>query len=130
VHSSNIDFLLNHKEVGKQGIDAVILNSKGFGGNNASASVLSPHITKQMLEKRHGSNAWKEYQNKNEAVQESSAAYDASAQQGANSIIYKFDHGVLNHEAIEIRKDSIHIKGIDPEISLSIANNYEDMCDD
>jgi len=129
VNSSNVEFLLQHKEVGPQGMDAVIINSKGFGGNNGSGSILSPHITEQMLRKRHGEDAWKKYQVANESVMEQSAADDAAAQQGKNTIIYKFDNGVLNHEAIKIENDSITVKGIDARISLQIENNYKDMCE-
>ena len=129
VHQENLEFLLQHKEVGKQGMDAVILNSKGFGGNNASASVLAPHIVEQMLRKRHGTASLKKYKKRNEAVQENSAGYDAAAIEGINSTIYKFDHNVLGSESIELSTDKISIAGITPEISLVLANSYADMCD-
>ena len=35
-------------------MDIAFINSKGFGGNNATATVLSPKVTMQMLAKRHG----------------------------------------------------------------------------
>lgn len=109
--------------------DAVILNSKGFGGNNASASVLAPHVVEQMLLKRHGAADLKNYRKRNLAVQENAARYDASAMDGINSTIYKFDHNVLGSESIELSRDRISIAGIAPEISLAITNSYTDMCD-
>ena len=54
VFTDNVEFLLQHKEVGAKGMDAVVINSKGFGGNNASASILAPHVVEKMLRKRHG----------------------------------------------------------------------------
>lgn len=129
VSVENLDFLLQHKEVGAQGIDAVILNSKGFGGNNASASILAPHVTKRMLAKRYGADKMQKYQQLNESAQEGLANYDASANRGENSIIYKFDHNVLGSESIEQSDKEISIAGIAPSISLDISNNYEDMCD-
>ena len=45
VTTANLEFLLAHKDVGTEGMDAAILNSKGFGGNNATASILSPAFT-------------------------------------------------------------------------------------
>src|SRR5690606_12915003 len=52
VHQDNLQFLLQHKEVGVTGMDAVLLNSKGFGGNNATASILAPHVAMRMLNKK------------------------------------------------------------------------------
>lgn len=129
VHNNNIDFLLKHKEVGAQGMDAVIINSKGFGGNNASASVLSPHIVEQMLLKRHGAQAMDKYRSRNEAVKESSAAYDEASTQGENRTIYRFNHNVLGGDSIDISEDRLAVEGIGPEISLEVENSYQDMCD-
>lgn len=129
VYTENVEFLLKHKEVGADGIDATIINSKGFGGNNASASILSPHITRKMLLKRHGADQLKQYQQRNEAVQEESAAYEQASCEGVNSIIYKFDHNVMGSESIEMSSDSISIKNITPEVALDVNNPYEDMCD-
>lgn len=129
VHHENIEFLLQHKEVGNRGMDAVILNSKGFGGNNASASVLGPHVVEQMLLKRHGRQALDKYKSLNEAVKEASAAYDSSATEGENRTIYRFDHNVLGGDSIELSEEKIAIAGITPEISLTVENSYQDMCD-
>jgi len=129
VTDKDLDFLLQHKEVGNQGIDATIINSKGFGGNNASASILAPHIVEQMLTRRHGKKAFAKYQTANEAVTEKAAAYDTSTSNGENRTIYKFDHNVLGSESIELNSANITVKNLEPEISLNIENNYEDMCE-
>ena len=129
VSTDNVDFLLQHKEVGAEGMDATILNSKGFGGNNASASILAPHIVEKMLEKRHGADKIKQYKTRIESIKESSAAYETAANEGKNSIIYKFDHHVMGRESIELSTESINIAGIDPAVDLKLTNSYEDMCD-
>ena len=129
VAHNNIDFLLKHKEVGRQGMDAVIINSKGFGGNNASASVLAPHVVEKMLTKRHGEKAISKYKSLNENVAQASQEYDASAMAGENRTIYKFDHNVLGSEAIELSNGNLFVKGLTREISLELENPYKDMCD-
>ncbi len=129
VDHRSIDFLLQHKEVGKQGMDAVIINSKGFGGNNASASILAPHIVEQMLTRRHGARAISNYKLLNESVMEASKAYDSSTSEGENRTIYKFDHNVLGSESIDLSTHSIAVAGLTAEISLDIENSYQDMCD-
>lgn len=129
VTHDNLDLLLKHKEVGSHNIDAVILNSKGFGGNNATASILAPHIAKEMLLKRHGKTRLAAYQGLQEAVQERAHAYDQSMLEGKNSTIYKFDHNVLGSESIAISKEEIKVNGLQQPISLQLVNPYKDMCD-
>lgn len=129
VSREHLDFLLQHKEVGAEGMDAVIINSKGFGGNNASASVLSPAITLKMLARRHGQQALKQYQSHNEAVSEASKHYDEAACKGSNATIYKFDHDVLGFDDIEMDKKGIRIRGYGGQVSLNIENPYPDMSD-
>ncbi|PCJ25606.1 MAG: beta-ketoacyl synthase [SAR86 cluster bacterium] len=130
VHQQKTDFLMQHKEVGSEGMDAVIINSKGFGGNNASASILAPHIVEKMLLKRHGSKALSNYKTVNESVKENTAAYDCAAMEGDNQTIYRFDHNVLGDDSIEIGESNISVDGVSPKISLQIDNSYEDMCDE
>lgn len=129
VAHQNIDFLLQHTDVGKQAMDAVIINSKGFGGNNASASVLAPHIVEKMLTKRHGEKAISKYKSLNESVAEASQEYDTASMEAENRTIYKFDHNVLGSESIELAGGSLSVTGLTREISLSLQNPYEDMCD-
>ena len=44
VHHSDLNILMDHYFVGEKGkeMQAVIINAKGFGGNNASGLILSP----------------------------------------------------------------------------------------
>jgi acetoacetyl-[acyl-carrier protein] synthase len=128
VTRERLDILLQHKEVGAQNIDAVIINSKGFGGNNASASVLAPHVAERMLEKRYGKARMQAYFDRNISVREKARNYDQSMLEGKNSTIYKFDHNVLEGDAIEMSTESISVRGNAQKISLSLANPYEDMC--
>lgn len=127
--TDHLEFLMSHKQLGIDNIDATVINSKGFGGNNASASILAPHVVKAMLEKRHGATALKDYRTRNEKVEEQSRAYDKQSIAGINNTIYKFDHNVLDSDAIEINPDTISIEDITPTISLDLKNSYADMCD-
>ncbi|PCI80766.1 MAG: beta-ketoacyl synthase [SAR86 cluster bacterium] len=129
VDHRSIEFLLQHRDVGKQAMDAVIINSKGFGGNNASASILAPHIVEKMLTKRHGQKAISKYKSLNETVVQASHEYDTSAMEAENRTIYRFDHNVLGSESIELSNGNISVTGLTQEISLSLENPYEDMCD-
>ena len=70
VYDSNLEFCLEHKAVGEQGsqMKAAIINSKGFGGNNATGLILSPQVTMSMLEKKHGKDVLLKHAEKNEVV--------------------------------------------------------------
>ncbi|MDG2250916.1 MAG: beta-ketoacyl synthase [Gammaproteobacteria bacterium] len=129
VTQENLDFLLAHRELPLNSIDATIINSKGFGGNNASASILAPHIVEKMLEKRHGANALKDYKKRNEQVVDKMAAYDQAMIEGRNNTIYKFDHNVLDNESLEMNESKISINEIEPPISLEFESSYADMCE-
>ena len=128
VTQENLDFLLAHKELPLNSIDATIINSKGFGGNNASASILAPHIVERMLEKRHGATALKDYKKRNQQVADKTAAYDQAMIEGRNNTIYKFDHNVLDNESLEMNESKISINEIEPSISLEFESSYADMC--
>ena len=127
VHTDNLEFLLQHKDVGAEGMDAVLLNSKGFGGNNATASILAPHIARRMLQKKHGADALRQYQTRNERVQQCSAAYDTAAIEGRTQAIYRFDHNVLGGVDLQINRSEMRIGAHVNAIDLQLENAYPDM---
>ena len=128
VYQSNLLLSKEHLDVGTQGMDAVLLNSKGFGGNNASAPVLSPSVTLEMLKKRHGEAAMTEYANKLELVEANAARYDAEAIKGNLTPIYHYDHDVLGGEHLEITDQEIRLPGYHNPVNLKISNPFDDMC--
>ncbi len=127
VHQSNLDFMLQHREINTTDMDAVFINSKGFGGNNATAAVMAPHVVEKMLQKKHGKQAMSNHASRNEAVVAKREAYDASMISGENSAIYNFGVGVIDGEELKISSSSISIPGHDNEISLEVDNPYPDF---
>ena len=101
------------------------MNSKGFGGNNASATMLSPAVTTQMLQRRYSRGEWQAWQRANEAVKERQQAYDDGMVAGSIKPIYKFDHGVLGDEDVEFGPDTMSIGG--QPVSLDLKSPYDDM---
>ncbi len=129
VHQSHLDFILQHREIDAEAMDSVFINSKGFGGNNATAAILAPHVVNRMLTKKHGRNKLKQHRRKNETVREKIAAYDDAMLAGENSVIYNFGVGVIEGEALGITAEQISIPGQKINISLTPDNPYEDMTD-
>ena len=82
-----------------------------------------------MLEKRYGKETLKNYYRKNEQVKEATANYDRVTSEGTNNVIYKFDINVLGGESISMNESAISIEDVNKDVSLSIENNYKDMCE-
>ncbi len=128
VHDSNLNLPLEHLDVGAQGMDSVLINAKGFGGNNATAVVLAPHVVEQMLSKRHGESAMNAWRQRRAQVREQAEAYNQSAINGEARPIYRYDYNVLTGEDLQISADEIRLPGYANPISLNVDNPYEDLC--
>ncbi|WP_101760459.1 beta-ketoacyl synthase [Oceanicoccus sp. KOV_DT_Chl] len=127
VYDSNLAFSSAHVEVGREGMDAAILNSKGFGGNNASATVIAPHIVNKMLANKHGAATMKQYFQLNETTKDRAATYDDLAVKGEALPIYKFDHNVMSSENIEFTASKIKVPGYLGAIDLDAPSPYADL---
>lgn len=125
VAQSNISFMLQDTHVGVEGMDAMIINSKGFGGNNASASILAPHVVKAMLTRKYGEAAMADYVERNAPVEAKAAQNDSDITSGKLAPIYLFDNGVLDGGDLELSDRAIGVKGYSHSIDLTLANPYE-----
>jgi len=94
--------------------DVAFLNAKGFGGNNATATVASPRIVTGWLEQRHGSAAVQAWRHRNEATARRSAHWDHALTQGTAQITYRFDHNVRNEGHVRIEDETMYIEGLPP----------------
>jgi len=128
VHDSHLTIQAAHHEVGIEGIDTVLLNSKGFGGNNASAVLMGPHVANQLMLKKHGAKAMQHMRLAQEAHIEVSADYDLQSMRGLSKPTYKFGHNVLTGEDLLINRNEIIIPGYAKSVNLSVGNPFEDMC--
>lgn len=128
VHQSNLFLSNQHIEVGKQGMDTVFLNSKGFGGNNASAPVIAPHVVSNLLNKRYSKSQLLAYQTKLEKTRMAATAYDQASLHGDAKPIYLYDHNVLQGEDLSISDKQITMPGYSNPINLDIDNPFDDIC--
>ncbi|MCC7517477.1 MAG: beta-ketoacyl synthase [Pseudomonadales bacterium] len=127
VHRSHLRIDNRHLDVGREGMDLAVINAKGFGGNNATATLLAPHVVKKMLQKKHGAAAVASWQKNNESVAASAEQYDREAIRGTSKPIYLFDHQVIDCESIAISKQGVKIPGFSEEIVLPTEIDYPDM---
>ncbi|GAB2883562.1 beta-ketoacyl synthase [Microbulbifer echini] len=126
VHQKNLQISLEHVERDPSSLDLALLNSKGFGGNNATAAVLSPRLTRSMLEKRHGAKAILAHHRDNEAVVEQAVAYDVRASRGDLQTIYRFGEGHIDEAEINLSAASVTLPGF-PPVELDVGNPFDDM---
>jgi acetoacetyl-[acyl-carrier protein] synthase len=94
--------------------DAAFLNAKGFGGNNATATVVAPRLVSQWLEQRHGGHALAAWRQRNEPVVEAAAEWDRALTEGTARIVYRFDHEVRSEEHVRIEDGKLQIEGLAP----------------
>ncbi len=128
VHNSHLNIQAAHHEVGTEGIDTVLLNSKGFGGNNASAVLMGPHIAYQLMLKKHGAKAMQGIRLAQEKHTQAAAEYDLQSIQGLSRPTYKFGHNVLAGQDLLINRDQIVIPGYTKAVDLLVENPFDDMC--
>lgn len=111
VHQSNLKILTDHMYVGEKGneILATIINSKGFGGNNASAVILSPQQTMRMLSKKYGSKMIELHASQNIKIKAKSIENDKNACMGQERIIYNFGESIMDKNSITISSTGIKL---------------------
>jgi len=125
VRQDHLAFSNTHRQVDAAEQKYAIINSKGFGGNNASATLLSPVATRRMLQARYSAKQWQQWERANEAVRERQQAYDDGMIAGTIKPVYKFDHGVLHDCDVEVDAQQLSIGG--HTVRLDRASPYDDM---
>lgn len=110
-------------------LEVCFINSKGFGGNNASAVVLAPSVAERMLCKRHGQAAFNEYVARREATRAAAKAYDQRALKGQLDIIYNFGNDMIDDRELQISTKEIKVPGFDQPLVFRKDDRFGDMID-
>lgn len=124
VEHSHLNILMDHMPIQTDASQAVIINSKGFGGNNASSLILSPNQTLQMLTQRYGQSTLSAYRKKNETVREQQIIRDAAACQGQERIVYNFGHSVMDASSVILTQQSVRLSEFEQAIDLPQINPF------
>ena len=125
VHNQHLNIATEHWDC--PGMDIAFINSKGFGGNNATATVFSPKVSLAMMAKRYGAAAMATYQEKLVAVEQAQDVYRDNANNGQYDLIYKFGEGLLDETKIELTIDSLSFAEFKNSILLPNKNPFDDM---
>ena len=108
-------------------MDVAFLNSKGFGGNNATATILSPNIAEGMLESRYGKDRFEDYEKRRNKVRVTAQEYDQAATNGELNVIYHFGEGIIEDHQIDVSDSGVKIGSFANSINLDFVNPYPDM---
>jgi acetoacetyl-[acyl-carrier protein] synthase len=127
VHREHLRFSMKHVEFDPTAMDGAFINSKGFGGNNATALLLSPTVTRRMLEQKHGAAALTAHDRRHESVQRQIEDYDVRMSRGEVAPIYQFGEGVLEATDLTITDTRIRVPGYAHSIELDVDDPYPEM---
>ncbi|GAC23588.1 beta-ketoacyl synthase [Paraglaciecola mesophila KMM 241] len=127
VFDERLNISITDIDKGAGNVDVAFLNSKGFGGNNATATLLSPQVVNSMLAKRYSSEDIVAYESRREQVREKAKTYDLSASQGNFDTIYHFGQDLIKEDEIQMTEQEIRIAGFANPIDLRMKNPFEDM---
>ena len=115
---------LAHRALDLESQHYALINTKGFGGNNATATLLSPRQTRAILFARHGRHAQDAYWRAHEVVRKAQDAREARVLAGRDSPRYRFDYAVLGDESVAFEADTLRIG--DALASLKLSNPFAD----
>lgn len=124
VHQKNLSLSIEHRAFAQGQFDSAIINAKGFGGNNASALMLSPQRTGELLQARHGAKGWTDYQHRNESVREEQQRYYTQLLQEIPTSIYRYGDPVVDGHELVITREQIKIPGYKQAVELDTHNPY------
>ena len=123
VFKENLDFFLENKEFNSQK-DIAFLNSKGFGGNNATSALISSNLTEALLKRRFTDKELKAWKKKREATLKLREKNFELAVNSDIEPIYEFDKDVLDLTDLEISKKNIKTKtGFDYALNSDLTKS-------
>ena len=127
VADSNLLLPMKHLQIDPQNLEGAFVNSKGFGGNNATGFFISPKKTEEMLSQRWGEKHMTNWRKANETVAITAADYNERADGGDFPPIYQLGENVVESEDLTISASEIRIPGFGKAVNLDVDNPYKDM---
>jgi acetoacetyl-[acyl-carrier protein] synthase len=117
VHHSNLSLAQTHRQLPEA--DVALLNSKGFGGNNATAVAVSPRIVARWMRERHGAAAVTAWQKHSEQTFTRAQTYGARALAGELVPRYLFGEGVIDGHDVAITDRQVTLPGFARPVRLA-----------
>ena len=129
VHQQHLRISTTNTRRDEQPLEVCFINSKGFGGNNASAVVLAPQVVDRMLEKRYGAQRFADYCALREHTRAAASRYDQQAQTGQFNILYNFGNDQIDDQQLQMTAQQIQVPGFRQPLVFSKDPRFSDMLD-
>ena len=126
VHQQRARFPLQDLDVSATKMDVAFINSKGFGGNNATAVVLSPRKVDSMLAARYG-DKFQDYLLQREKTRAAAADYAERADAAELNVIYRFGDDLINDAEVTISSRELRLPGFAQSVLFKTENPWPDM---
>jgi len=127
VAQERLRFPLQDMDVSGNKMDVAFINSKGFGGNNATAVLLSPAKVEEMLAVRYA-DRFNDYLSQRDSTRAVAKQYARQADAAQLDVIYRFGEPLIDEEGVTITTEGIHIPGFARDVSFDLENPWQDMC--
>lgn len=129
VYQQHLRFSTSDVNRADRPLEVCFINSKGFGGNNASAVVLGPQPVERMLRKRYGAERFADYEIRRTETRKAAVAYEERAMLGQLDVIYNFGKDMIDDSEIRITPEQISIPGFEQPLVFNKDKRYSDMLD-
>ena len=126
VHQERARFALNDMDTSERKMHVSFINSKGFGGNNATAVVLSPEQVDSMLSVRYGDD-YGDYLSRRKQAIANADAYASRADNAELDVIYRFGETLIDEAELSLSEQGIDIPGFVRSVEFNLQNPYPDM---
>ena len=126
VNQKHTVFPLQDMNTSEKNMHVAFINSKGFGGNNATAVVLSPQQAEKIMAARYGDQL-EAYFAKRETTRNNAEAYANRADAAELDVVYRFGEALVDEDKVEITKEGISIPGYAQEVAFDLENPFSDM---
>lgn len=129
VYQQHLSFSTSDVSRADNPLEVCFINSKGFGGNNASAVVLGPQPVERMLRKRYGAEYYADYEIRRTEIRKIAAAYEQRALLGQLDVLYNFGQDMIDENEIEISTEQMRIPGFSQPLVFNKDERFSDMLD-
>ena len=123
VHGARLRLQSAHSRL--EAPQASLINAKGFGGNNATALVLSPQKALAMLQRKHGQQVIHAWQDRVTSTRAQVHEWDEQARAGKTAPIYRFGEGVIEGDEVALSQNAIHLPGWAQPVQLTTESDFD-----
>ncbi|MCS5587507.1 MAG: beta-ketoacyl synthase [Porticoccaceae bacterium] len=120
-------FPLQDMDVSDNKMQVAFINSKGFGGNNATAVLLAPQQVEIMLTARYAEQQLDAYRAKRAVTRAEAERYADRADRAELDVIYRFGEELVDEDKVVITEQGISVPSFARDIEFDLQNPYSDM---